>query len=52
MSLTVMEFGCLIWYIMLCCDDGVVYWDGYEVDKGFGIFMGLHVRSFYERKGE
>ena len=37
MSLNVMEFACLFWYIMvwLCLD-------GYEVDKGFEIFMGLH----------
>jgi hypothetical protein len=25
-------------------------WVGLEVDKGFGILMGLHVRSLYEGK--
>ena len=25
-------------------------WVGFEVDKGFGILMGLHVRSLYEGK--
>ena len=52
MCLTVMEFGCFFGTLCCGCDDGIVCWDSYKVDKGFGLSMGLHVRSFYKRKGD
>ena len=45
-----LEFGCFIWFhlvvvvLMLC---GYLFSFGYEVDKGFGIFMGLSEIIFF-----
>ena len=39
-----LEFGCFIWFhlvVVVLMLSGCLFWVGYEVDKGFGIFMGL-----------